>query len=270
MLPDEIAKEQPFMIANYHTHTTRCGHAIGSDREYIEQAVQSGLKTLGFSDHVPVPFDGGFRSPIRMGSEEINGYFESLTRLKNEYKRDIEILIGFEMEYFPAYFERTMALLAQYPVDYLILGQHYLDNEIGSHRTTHPTDREDYLVKYVDQCIKGLDTGVFTYFAHPDTLNFTGDKALYEQQMRRLCQHALIKNVPLELNLTGMRTPYIYPHEPFFKIAAESGNPVILGFDAHEPAAITRKDTVRAGMRLAKKCGLTVLDKAEIRSPFVL
>lgn len=258
------------MIANYHTHTVRCGHAIGTDREYVEHAIRAGLKILGFSDHVPVPFDGGFVSPIRMGTDEIEDYFSSLTRLKNEYRRDIEILIGFEMEYFPAYFERTMKLLSAFPVDYLILGQHYLDNETGAHRTTHPTDRENYLVKYVDQCIQGLDTGVFTYFAHPDTLNFTGDQAFYESQMRRLCQHALRKNVPLEFNLTGMRTPYIYPHEPFFKIASEVGNPVILGFDAHEPHAITRKDTVRAGTKIVQKLGLTLLDSVEPKNPFSL
>lgn len=256
------------MIANYHTHTTRCGHAIGTDRKYVESAIIAGYKILGFSDHVPVPFDGGYRSPIRMGTDEIAGYFNSLTQLKAEYKKDIHILIGFEMEYYPDYFEKTLSLLSDYPADYLILGQHYLDNEIGSHRTTHPTDREDYLEKYVDQCIQGLDTGVFTYFAHPDTLNFTGDKAFYEAQMRRLCEHALKANVPLELNLTGLRTPYIYPHEPFFRIATEVGNPVILGFDAHEPDALTRTDVVRAATRLAKKHGLTVLDRAELVNPF--
>ncbi len=255
------------MIANYHTHTTRCGHAIGTDREYVEHAIKAGLKILGFSDHVPVPF-GGFISPIRMGTDELEDYIDSLTRLKNEYKRDIEILIGFEMEYFPAYFERTMALIAGYPIDYLILGQHYLENEIDAHRTTRPTDREDYLLKYVEQCIQGLDTGVFTYFAHPDTLNFTGDAAFYDRQMRRLCEHALKRNVPLEFNLTGMRTPYIYPHEPFFRIAAEVGNPVILGFDAHEPEAITRRDTVRQGKRIVKKLGLTLLEQAEVVNPF--
>ena len=27
------------MIANYHTHTWRCSHAAGSEREYVEQAI---------------------------------------------------------------------------------------------------------------------------------------------------------------------------------------------------------------------------------------
>ena len=40
--------------ANYHTHTARCGHAIGTDEEYVQAAIQAGLKTLGFSDHAAI------------------------------------------------------------------------------------------------------------------------------------------------------------------------------------------------------------------------
>ena len=36
---------------NWHTHTSRCGHAVGTDEEYVQAAIQGGLKTLGFSDH---------------------------------------------------------------------------------------------------------------------------------------------------------------------------------------------------------------------------
>ncbi len=42
-------------IANYHTHTKRCRHAVGEDREYVEAAIEAGLKVLGFSDHTPIP-----------------------------------------------------------------------------------------------------------------------------------------------------------------------------------------------------------------------
>lgn len=38
---------------NYHTHTSRCGHAVGEDEEYVINAIKSGIKVLGFSDHVP-------------------------------------------------------------------------------------------------------------------------------------------------------------------------------------------------------------------------
>ena len=42
------------MNCNYHTHTTRCGHAIGPDRAYVETAIARGLKTLGFSERATV------------------------------------------------------------------------------------------------------------------------------------------------------------------------------------------------------------------------
>lgn len=41
------------MLTNYHTHTTRCGHAEGTEEEYILTALRCGFKVLGFSDHAP-------------------------------------------------------------------------------------------------------------------------------------------------------------------------------------------------------------------------
>ena len=41
------------MIANYHTHTYRCGHAEGSERDYAEKAAKAGLRILGIADHTP-------------------------------------------------------------------------------------------------------------------------------------------------------------------------------------------------------------------------
>ena len=38
------------MIANYHTHTWRCLHAAGTEREYVENAIKGGYKILGFSE----------------------------------------------------------------------------------------------------------------------------------------------------------------------------------------------------------------------------
>ena len=37
------------MIANYHTHTPFSNHSVGTPREYIEEAIEAGFQTLGFS-----------------------------------------------------------------------------------------------------------------------------------------------------------------------------------------------------------------------------
>ena len=63
------------MRANYHTHTPRCRHASGTERDYVENALKGGLETLGFSDHTPYDFSpSGYRSGIRMDVEELGGY----------------------------------------------------------------------------------------------------------------------------------------------------------------------------------------------------
>ena len=99
------------MRFNYHTHTTRCQHAKGTEREYVEAAIRGGYKILGFSDHTPYPFLDGHRSGMRMALEETKNYFETLLSLKEEYKDRIEIHIGFEAEYDPEGFHRLKAFL---------------------------------------------------------------------------------------------------------------------------------------------------------------
>ena len=83
------------MLFNYHTHTKRCNHAKGEDKEYVEAAIKAGFKTLGFSDHAPYLFDGNYYSTYRMFKDEVLEYKNSVMALKREYKNDIDIKFGF-------------------------------------------------------------------------------------------------------------------------------------------------------------------------------
>ena len=74
---------------NFHTHTTRCRHATGTEREYVEKAIEAGYQILGFSDHSPYLFEEGHVSPYRMKLEELEGYIKTVENLKQEYKKDI-------------------------------------------------------------------------------------------------------------------------------------------------------------------------------------
>ena len=54
------------MKTNYHTHTTRCHHATGSDEEFVLSAIKGGYQELGFSDHTPWKYHTDYISDIRM------------------------------------------------------------------------------------------------------------------------------------------------------------------------------------------------------------
>lgn len=253
--------------ANYHTHTPRCGHAKGSERSYIEQAIAGGIRTLGFSDHVPYLFPGDYYSTFRMKIAETEGYVETLMALKEEYKEQIHILIGYEMEYYPAFFKDTLRFLTNYPLDYLILGQHCLENEISGIYSSHATDQETILELYVDQVIEGLQTGVFSYLAHPDMIKFTGAPAVYEKHCLRLCKAAKAMDIPLEINMLGLMEGRNYPSERFFSIASSVQNKIILGCDAHDPKVLSDRSLVGQAYEFAKSCGLKTDQKLILRKP---
>ena len=254
------------MLHNYHTHTARCNHASGTDREYVEQAIENGLKTLGFSDHAPYIFPNGqYPSDHRMRVDELFEYAKSIRSLAKEYEKDIRILCGFELEYYPDYHTDEMTFLRQIKPDYLILGQHFLGNEYSLLSSSRSLAGNDLgLVAYVSQVIAGLSTGDFTYLAHPDVAGRSFSPEVIEREYRRLCRAAKRFGVPLEINLLGLRSKRHYPSETFFRIAAEEGNQVVFGTDAHEPRDVCDKESEALALKIVKSLGLNLLEKLDV------
>ena len=62
------------MKANYHTHTWRCNHAVGTEEGYVLAAIRAGMEILGFSDHTPYLFPGDYYSNFRMRPEQLPDY----------------------------------------------------------------------------------------------------------------------------------------------------------------------------------------------------
>ena len=254
------------MIANYHTHTPRCNHASGSEEEYIQLAIARGIKLLGFADHAPMPFTDGHYSGFRMTLEQFPDYIETLLALREKYRGQIDIRIGLEAEYYPAVFPRMLEFIKPYPVEYLILGQHFLRNEEpGELPCSKQTEEEARLVLYVDQVVEGLKTGRFSYLAHPDLLNYVGDDGIYRREMTRLCKAAKELDIPLEINLLGLATGRHYPRDRFWQIAAECGNTVILGCDAHEVVRMAVPAEIEAGLAIVKKHHLSLIEELPLR-----
>ena len=275
------------MKCNYHSHTWRCGHASGTEREYIEYGLQNRLELLGFSDHSPYVFPDGYYSGFRVKIDQVKDYYRTIGLLREEYEEKaakgecapLEILIGYEMEYYPKHFRETLEFMRESEVtlpsgqkaglQYLILGQHLTGNEYdGAIYSGMPTDREESLAAYVESVTKGMETGCFTYLAHPDLLNFTGDGKIYEKHMRELVKAAEKYDVPLEINLLGLHEHRSYPRDLFWNIVRESCCRVVLGCDAHQPERVGNPVLIEEGEAFAKRFGLKLTDRLELRDPF--
>ena len=250
------------MIVNYHTHTKRCMHATGEDREYVEAAIKSGLKILGFADHCPWVYeDKNFVSGIRLAPNEVDGYFYSLESLRKEYEKDIKIYIGFETEHCPDMIPAQDKLLDGYPLDYMICGQHFLGAEYVSFYAGRPHGDEDFLKRYVDTAIDGIRSGRYLYLAHPDLVNFTGEDAVYHKHMKRLCEALKEENMPVEINVLGLYTGRHYPSRRFLKLAKETGNKAVIGVDAHAPEQLLNKEAIERTKALADEFCLELVNK---------
>ncbi len=249
------------MLANYHTHTKRCGHASGEDREYVEAAIQAGFQILGFADHCPWVFPRrDFVSNMRMAPKDVDGYFYSLESLKKEYAKDIKIYIGFETEYCPGLMEAQDELLKGYPLDYMIQGQHFLGAEYDSVYTGWKHPEVEVLKGYVDIAIEGIKSGRFLYMAHPDLINFTGDPEVYRHYMKQLCIAMKEADLPLEINILGLWEGRQYPAVRFLEIAKETGNKAIIGMDAHSPQQLLNVETVERAKKLCEEYNLQLID----------
>ena len=256
------------MVANYHTHTWRCGHASADhERAYVETAIRTGLDTLGFADHSPYPFPADYNSGIRMTLEQTAEYVDILTALREEYAGRLSIHIGFEAEYYPDYWQKLLEFLEPYPYEYLILGQHFLGNEIGQHYAGTPTEDRTILDAYVEQCTRAMHTGAYSCFAHPDLIHYVGDERIYRESVRRLCREAKACDVPLELNLLGLGAKRHYPRQAFWEEAAVVGNPIILGWDAHQPDWMEQPALAEQAEKLLDNLGLRRLDRLSLVRP---
>lgn len=252
------------LTVNYHMHTTRCGHASGTDRAFVEKAIQCGYSEIGFSDHTPYPFSEHHDPYLRMSCDKLEDYVSSVLKLKDEYRSEIKIYLALEAEYFPRLYEGWMRMVEPYPFDYFLLGQHFVGDCFPDIYAGTATDNESILKLYVDQTIEGLKTGTYLYLAHPDLIRFKNtDSEIYREQMRVLCSAAQKLNIPLEINLLGIADHRWYPNRVLWEIAGDVGNDVIIGVDAHRPSALDNQKEVDEAERIISRYHLHHIQKLQ-------
>lgn len=246
--------------ANYHTHTTRCKHAEGEEHEYVEKAIEAGYEILGFSDHAPYLWGCDYVSPIRMEMHELEGYVRTIEKLKKEYKKDISIYTGLEIEYFPTQFENTIEQIKQYPMDYMILGQHYLGTEVRHQYVGRRWDDESTIQTYMEHVKDALATGYFLYVAHPDIMRYTGDEVIRDKYFFQLAELLKQYDMPIEVNVNGYRAGIQYPNPRLVEIGVECGNDFIIGVDAHKPEELLDYKNFEGCVQMVKSRGGNIIN----------
>lgn len=253
-------------MENYHTHTYRCNHAKGEDRDYVLRAIDEGFTLLGFSDHTPWPYQYTAVHRNRMYPSQLEDYVTSIKGLREEFRDQIDIRLGLEVEAFTDYYPWLEEKVHQYGIEYLILGNHYMTiAETGFFgHVCSPSD----MIWVVQSTQKAVETGLFKYIAHPDLIfcNYPVFDSNCISASKDLLAIAQDHKIPIEYNTSGFikRERGVvkglgYPTEGFWDLAPDYDVDVYIGLDAHSPSYLSKDRYKKASEYLLSK-GLHVMN----------
>ena len=247
-------------------------HAAGSEEEYVAAALRAGFTCFGFADHAPWKYKTARVSSIRMLPEQLPGYCDAVHAARQKYAGQIDVRLGLEVEYFPAYLAWQLEMREKLGIEYWLLGaHHYPSDEVAPNIGYRPPDRQA-IRTYGASCCEAMQTGYFLYFAHPDLyLRLAKWNAETRAVAADLIACAKSCHMPLEFNLGNYARQQASPHEhlgcpcpPFWELAAREGAACILGVDAHSPAAMEDAALWNEGQAFLLGLGLCPLNDQDI------
>jgi len=227
------------MIVDLHNHTPLCNHAEGTINEYIQSAIKSHTKVFGFSDHAPMDFDPKYR----MKFEDMQGYEKEVLNAKEQFKNEIEVLLGYEVDYLKGHIDKRVL---NADVDYLIGSVHFIegwgfDNPefIGK---WDEQDIDEIWQKYFDTIEEMANTKLFDIVGHLDLIKVF--KFMPKGNIVKMAFKALLaiqaSGMVLELNVAGYRKKVKepYPSRELLEVAFTLNIPITFSSDAHKPEQV--------------------------------
>lgn len=250
------------ITTNFHTHTVY-SDGIDIPEEMVKTAIEKGFTALGFSEHSYTRLD----AEICLKAEKVPEYVEEINRLKEKYKNDIKIFLGFEKDYFSS--EDTSIF------DYVIGSVH----QIRKNGVEMSVDYSPEMTKkWVDEMYSGdFDAYAEDYFelvgdviektnadiiGHFDLISKFNEELGFIQSERFLksAEKAVKKLVkydrPFEINtgaISRKRRSIPYPTPEILKMIKKHGGKIAFSSDCHN------KDYLDCyfdeAEKLAKNCG---------------
>ena len=253
---------------NLHTHSFYCRHGKGTIAQFVDQAIDDGLKLLGFSEHCPLP-DREYQKGNRMDYEELPAYEDDVRVQMN--RSDIRILLGAECDWLDdeESFYRD-ELLGARGYDYLICSVHHMiDPGDGKEKFIQYLSRMPvgHIIRYVDLYTDALRSGLFLFGCHP-VLFLSAHRKWDAEAKAASCdiiQCAIETETPLEINDNGLRKKPIeteaglrqpYPVREFWEMARDMGVQIVTNSDAHRPKDLSAHRI--NSFTLARQLGITL------------
>ncbi len=243
----------PDLESDGHIHTSLCNHAVGTMEEYVRAALERGLHTMTFLEHMEVGIRSGPRTWLT--EADFEEYFREGNRLKDIYGGRITIRLGVEAGCNPEASDRLKAALDRHPWDWVGLSYHFF--AVGDTHCNLVSRRRDDLARLaalgIDRVVTAYLDGLLAALQsirpdvvchldavlrhHPD-LRF---RASHLQQFDTLLRTMADLGVALEINTSGYDIrDQPFPGPDITARAMALAIPLVAGSDAHHPREVGR------------------------------
>lgn len=244
-----------------HVHTPFCPHGTNDELvAYVEHAIKEGFSSITFTEHAPLPIEFKDPTPLEdsaMNLRDMEDYIKSITKLKETYKKTININLGLEVDYIFEYEKETTDFLNKYGkyLDDSILSVHFLKlngkyycmdyddrtfgemvQEAGSLQALHEN--------YYNEVIRSIKSDLGQYkpkrIGHITLVNkfqklypFTFSN---QELVSKVLEAIKDNHMEIDFNVAGLRKEFCgetYPNAQIVKMAQKQNIPLIYGSDAH-------------------------------------
>ena len=241
------------LSGDHHVHTKLCNHASGEMEDYVQAALNNGLRALTFLEHLECGLH--YEQQIWLTPELFTVYFQEGERLRAQYADQITIRLGVEIGWNAAAIDELRAALDRFPFEHRGLSCHfYFDGSrhlnLLSSKQKHidallALDPDKVLEEYFRSLIQACDEIPCDKLCHLDAaLRHLPDIRLtsrHQEQISALLQLMRDKGIALEVNTSGYEIrSQPYPSVDIIRQAAAMGIPLTVGSDAHHPRQVSR------------------------------
>ena len=246
-------------LFNLHTHSY-FSDGKSTPEEVVLEAINQGMKVLGFSDHSPVPFENSFA----IKNDEVQNYISTIKSLKEKYQDQIDIYCSMEMDFIPGIVKDFKKTKEELSLDYMIGSVHLVGNDINKLWFIDGSKVETYdegLFNYYDGDIKKgvkaffyqynemIETEEFDIVGHFDKIKmhnrdryFTENEKWYRDLLMETLTLIKEKSLIVEVNTRGIykkRSEDFYPSTWILPIMCEMNIPVVISSDSHKSEELT-------------------------------
>lgn len=229
-----------------HLHSSFSADSETPAEAMIQRAISIGLSGMCFTEHLDTdcpPEGPDFYL-------DLPAYFEKLSALRERFRDVIDIRIGLEFGIQPQCTKLLPALASQYPFDFIIASQHFIDGRDPYYPSFFEgTCEETCYIRYFDEIRENLDRySDFDTLGHLDYIVRYGPNRNREYTYRRYADHIdpilhrLIDGGKcLELNTGGLKYGLGEPNpcrEVLKRYHDLGGELITVGSDAHAPEHI--------------------------------